>query len=95
MDDAARRLLVFTEGRNFKVITPDYTLLSEVERLAGAEVHLVAQPLNAYTLAVRGLRESTSPEDKSAFTGILERSEGQLRSFLCRKRLEQLNSRIL
>jgi hypothetical protein len=70
------------------MITADYSLIHEVERLAdGADVHSVAQPLNSYVLSVRGLNESSDENERQVFDSIRQRSETALRIFIAKKRL--------
>ena len=70
------------------MITPDYSLLHTVQILSdGADAHEVAQGLNTYTLAIHGLNQSGSDEDRAMLEGVLRRAERELRSFVTQKRM--------
>ncbi len=72
-------------------ITPDYTLIQAVEMLSdGAEVHQIAQELNIYVLAVRGLNERPSEQDRLAYEVVRKTAEIKLRKFVVRKRLSRI-----
>ena len=53
------------------MITPDYWLMHMVQNLSdGADAHRTAEEMNHYFLAIQGMNESKSTEDRVMLEGI-------------------------